>query len=132
MTMIETIFKDGDWLTAEEINRLQESPPETKSLLAHDWQRCGRVFGVSYEGKEYFARYQFDSLYQPLPVIKDILEAYGAYEDAWSVAAWFHFPNGWITEQKSDGAIPVSPKDALNRCEEVINAARSHKGSYVA
>jgi hypothetical protein len=131
MTTIKEIFEDGDWLTAEEINRLQQRGQKMRPLES-GWKQDGRVFSVPYDGEDYYARYQFDSLYQPLPVIKDILNAYGEYTDPWSVAAWFHFPNGWLTEEQSDGAVPVSPKDALDRCIEVINAARNRKGTYVA
>ena len=132
MATIQRVFEDCDWLTGEEINSLQKKPPKVKSLPASGWKRRGRVFSVSYNGKDYYARYQFDSLYQPLPIIKDILEAYGEYADAWIVAAWFHFPNGWIAKEGVDGAVPVSPKDALSRRADVINAARNHKGTYVA
>lgn len=132
MATIRKVFEAGDWLTAEELNRLQRNPPKVKSLPASDWKRRGRVFCVSYDGKDYYARYQFDSLYQPLPVIKDILDAYGEYADAWSLAAWFHFPNGWIAKEGTEGAVPVAPKDALNRGADVINAARQRKGTYVA
>lgn len=129
MEDVKRIFEEGEWLSAEEINHFQDTPLQTP---ASEWERYGRVFSVPYNGKDYYARYQFDSLYQPLPVIKDILEAYGAYEDVWSVAAWFHFPNSWITVEGSDGAIPISPKDALHRCREVINAACNRTGTYLA
>lgn len=131
MKIIKKIFEEGKWLTAEEIDHLQQDPSQAQSL-ATNWERHGCVFSVSYDGKNYYPLYQFNSLYQPLPVIKGILDAYGSYVDAWAVAAWFHFPNCWITGEDSGGAVPVSPKDALHRCKELINAARNHKGTYVA
>ena len=131
MATIKKVFENGDWLTAEEIDDLQECHPAVQSL-ARGWKRDGLVFSVCYLGRDYYARYQFDSLYRPLPVIKNILNVFGLYTDTWSLAAWFHFPNGWLIEETSDGTVPVSPKDSLHRCREVVNAARNRKGTYVA
>lgn len=132
MATVKKVFEEGDWLTAEDINKLQKNPPAKKSLPASDWKRRGRIFSVSYDGKEYYPRYQFDAMYQPLPVVSDILKAYGECADTWSIATWFHFPNGWIAREVGDEAVPVAPKDALDRSTDVIKAARNQKGTYVA
>lgn len=129
MDTIKKVFEEGNWFTTEEINNHQINPLEVTSPLS-EWEQCGRVYSVLYDDKKYYARYQFDSACQPLPIIKDILDAYGVYLDPWSIAAWFHFPNGWIIDEQSNGAVPVSPKNALDRRREVISAARNHKGTY--
>ncbi|MFK4448358.1 hypothetical protein ABH944_008416 [Caballeronia udeis] len=116
------------------INTLQLSPPVKKSHPANDWKRAGLVFSVAHDGEEYFPGYQFDAMYQPKPVISDILKALGPMTDSWEIAAWFHFPNGWISESQPsrDVAAPVAPKDALDRTDEVVAAARKMQGTYVA
>ncbi|SOE92673.1 hypothetical protein SAMN05414139_05427 [Burkholderia sp. D7] len=125
---------DGEWLTAELINTLQPSPPVNKSHPANDWKRGGLVFSVAHDGEEYFPGYQFDAMYRPKPVISDILKALRPMTDPWKIAAWFHFPNGWISESRSsrDVATPVAPKDALGRTDDVVAAARKMQGTYVA
>jgi len=85
-----------------------------------------------HNGKDYYPRYQFDAMHQPLPVVSDILKAYGECADSWSIATWFHFPNGWIAREVGDEAVPVAQKDALDRSTDVIKAARNQKGTYVA
>lgn len=132
MSTVKKVLEEGDWLTAEDINKLQKKPPVKKSLPARDWKRSGRIFSVSYGGRAYYPRYQFDVMYQPLPCISDILKAYGACADTWSLATWFHFPNGWIVEQVGNEVVPVAPKDALDRVSDVIEAACNRKGTYVA
>jgi len=132
MATVKEVFKEGDWLTAEDINKLQKNPPAKKSLPASDWKRRGRIFSVSYDGKTYYPRYQFDAMYQPLQVISEILKAYGECVDTWSIATWFHFPNGWIVKEMGNLAMPVAPKDALERSSDVIKAARNQKNTYVA
>ena len=132
MATVKKVFAENDWLTAEDINKLQIRPPAKKSLPASDWKRRGRIFSVSFNGKDYYARYQFDAMFQPLPVVKSILETYGECSDAWALATWFHFPNAWITKNVGSVAVPVAPKDALDRRDDVIKAVRNQKGTYVA
>lgn len=135
MKTLQQVFAEGDWLTAEQINALQAEPPANKSHPASDWKRRARIFSVNYGGKEYFARYQLDALYQPLPIIKDLLKAFGEVADPWVLAAWFHFPNAWIARPGGAGRVrrtPMAPKDALDQREAVLNAAAQRQASYVA
>ena len=129
---IRTMFREEEWLTNEMLNQLQPEPPSNRSLPASDWKRRGRIFSVNFGGKEYFPRYEFDAVYQPLPVIRDILKAFGPVADSWKLAAWFHFPNGWIVEPGPEGPTPVAPKDALGRLDDLLNALKKRQGSYVA
>jgi len=129
MRTLQQVFATSEWLTSDQLNALQDDPPKNKAQPASDWKRRGRVFSVSRAGREYFARYQFDAMYEPLPVIRDVLKAFGGVADPWVLAAWFHYPNGWISGP--DGA-PVAPKDALDRREDLIHAAQRRHDSYVA
>jgi len=129
MGTLREIFTEGDWLTAEQLNALQAEPPGNRSQPASDWKRRGRIFGVSRGGREYFARYQFDAMYEPLPVIRDTLRAFGEVADPWVLAAWFHYPNAWITGP--DGK-PVAPRHALDRRHDLIRAAQRRHDSYIA
>ncbi|CAN7722522.1 hypothetical protein LJR290_007084 [Variovorax sp. LjRoot290] len=129
MRTLRQVFAEGDWLTAEQLNVLQAAAPKSKSQPASDWKRRGRIYGVSHGGREYFARYQFDAMYEPLPVIREILKAFGEVADPWVLAAWFHYPNAWIVG--ADGT-PVAPKEALDRHDAVLHAAQRRRTSYVA
>jgi hypothetical protein len=65
-------------------------------------------------------------------VIKDILGALGEVRDSWKIAAWFHFPNGWITGTGANESQPVAPMEALDRPDAVVEAARRSRDTYVA
>lgn len=117
----ETILKllaEGEWISAA-------AAPEATA-----WQERGWIFGVQATGQLYFARYQFDEHALPRPVIRAILAELRPATDPWTIAAWFHFPNGWIVED--GGACPVAPKDALDDPAVVLEAARRFRGTYVA
>ena len=109
-------------------------PKGSEGPSASDWKRDGRIFSVDYQGREYFPGYQFDDAHQPLPIIEDILKALGPETDPLVVAAWFHYPNGWITRRSADGKteVPVAPKDALEMPDLVVEAAANRRGPDVA
>jgi hypothetical protein len=129
---MRTVLGRGDWLTAEQINALQAVPPTNGAQPASDWKRQGRIFSVSIGGEEYFAGYQFDTICQPLPVIEEVLDALGPVADSWKIAAWFHFQNGWISGTGEHDGEPVSPMDALDRREAIVNAAKHTPMTYIA
>lgn len=129
---LREIFKEEEWLSADMLNRLQPEPPSNRSLPASDWKRRGRIFSVTFGGKEYFPRYEFDAAYQPLPLMKEILAAFGTVADTWKIAAWFHYPNGRIVESGPEGGKAIAPKDALDRRDDLVKALEKRTGSYVA
>ena len=129
---ITEILRNENWLTAAMLNRLQPNLPPNPSLPAHDWKECGKIFGVTCGVREYFPRYQFDSSYQPISIISEVLEKFGTRTDPWKIAAWFHYPNGWIVGPGPEAARSVAPKDALDRPKDVLNALNKHMESYCA
>ncbi len=129
---IRKMFQEGEWLSAAEINAAQENPPAQKSLPASDWKRRGRVFSVNHDGIEYYPRYAFDAAYRPLPIISEVLKEFAKESDTWKIAAWFHFPNGYLSADAPDGRRIIAPKDALDQRDKLMDAARSRKGTYVA
>lgn len=130
---IRQIVDNTVWMSAEQIHDAQRvSKPASQSLPASDWARRKRIFSVNIEGRELFPKYQFDDAMQPHPVIAEILAEFGEGADSWEIAAWFHFPNGWIVNATSQGQIPLAPRDALDRRDDLLNAVRKRAGTYVA
>jgi hypothetical protein len=132
MQTIHEIFNKDEWLTTESLNELQPERPKNRSLPASDWKRRGRIFSVTFGGKEYYPRYEFDAAYQPLPLMKELLAAFGTVADTWKIAAWFHYPNGRIVESGPEGVKAIAPKEALDRRDDLLKALKMRTGSYVA
>lgn len=124
---VKEILNDGNWLTAQTVNARQRDPA---SDYVTEWKRSRRIFSVALGGEDYFPRYQFDAFYFPLPIISKVLEAFGPNADTWKIAAWFHYPNGWIVVSGPDGVRTVAPKDVLDRPDEILNALERRTGSY--
>lgn len=103
------------------------------SEIRADWQRRGQIFGIAGpEEKDLYPAYQSNADRQPLPVIGSVLEVFGPDVDLWILAAWFHFPNGWLVRGDDAERRPVAPKDLLDDAAAVIEAAKMHGKSYVA
>ena len=129
--VIKTIFVEEDWISAEDISLQQAGERSCNPADLSKWHRQRRIFSVYYHGKEYFAKYQFDAQGRPLPAIRAIIDAFGECSDTWVLAAWFHFPNGWLPSQGSCTSL-VAPKHVLDRALEVVDAARKRHGTYIA
>jgi hypothetical protein len=104
-----------------------DSGPRVESEQFLQWVADGKIFGVERNGSQFYAMYQFDGDGLPLPVIKEILQLLRD-EDLWAIAAWFHFPNPWVTQD----SMPAVPNAILDRRDDVLRAARWRTGSYVA
>lgn len=130
---VARLFADTHWFTAQQIHDLQPRPPKNPSAPASDWKRRGRIYAVTWDGKEYFPAYQFSEALQPLPVIADVLAEFGEVADTWQIAAWFHFPNGWLAAG-TPGRAPRAraPRECLDERDALLRATRHRLGSYQA
>lgn len=113
----DRVYRGSEWLTA--------SLTQTDKLRL--WEAEGKIFWVDHNGTRNYAKYQFNSAGTPLPVIAQIL-LHLQTNEPWAIAAWFEYPNSWISESNS----AASPKDMLDKEELVLRAATCHAGSYVA
>jgi hypothetical protein len=130
---IACLFAETQWFTAQQIHDLQPRPPKNPSAPASDWKRRGKIYAVSWDGKEYFPAYQFSEAVQPLPVIGEVLAQFGEVADTWQIAAWFHFPNGWLAAGDPGHAQRArAPRDCLDEREALLQAVRHRRGSYQA
>lgn len=130
--LMEQIFIGSEWISVEEIvkRELDSTLPTIREVEA--WKACHLLFSINFKGEEYYAKYQFDIHCQPLPVIEKILSTFGPEMTPSAIAAWFHFPNGWIADPESEVQEAIAPKDALARPDVVLNAALKYKGTYYA
>jgi hypothetical protein len=134
METIRKIFDETRWITFEALLASHPGPYLAEVDPVTDWKRRGLIFGITIDGIEHFPRYQFDATGCPLPVIREILEALWPVGEPWKIAAWFHFPKGWLVDINSNEEVarPMAPKDALQRPADVIKAARNWRGTYAA
>jgi hypothetical protein len=122
------IADETQWYSAEQICRQfgKQLAPTA------DWKRRGKIFGVTNDGREYFAAWQFGQDLKPLPVVAKVLAALGAIADPWKVAAWFHFPNPRLAKKIGSKLVNRAPKDCLDEGQQLIDAARQRQASIVA
>ena len=121
---IDEIVRETDFLDASEV----------AILPLNRWENKGRIFSVTYSKRELYPRYQFAAA-QPLPLIAEILKSFeGQYGEInrWEVAAWLHYPNGYITAETPEGRKTIAPRDALDRPEDIRHALKQRTGTYVA
>lgn len=111
------LLRECGALTSSQVAELAGSKARNRAALANRWRKEGRIFAVSHHGQTYFPAFQFGSDGRPLPVIAEVLRAFGDAGEGWPTALWFDGANGWL-----GGARPI---DLLTRDpDEVAKAAR--------
>jgi hypothetical protein len=125
---MKRIADETQWYSAEQLRR-QFGKPRSPTA---DWKRRGKIFGVSIDGREYFAAWQFGEDLKPLPIVTKVLAALGPVADPWKDAAWFHFPNSRLAKRVGRKLVNRAPKNCLDEGQQLIDAARQRLASFVA
>jgi hypothetical protein len=123
---IECIFSGTNWLSAEEVvanfsvgSSVDSQPPQctgvTRLLL---WKNEGKIFALQKDGTDWYARYQFDGSFHPLPVMKAIVMQFADAPPV-EIAAWMESPNNYL-----DGKRPRELAQKLP--DAVLQALRCH------
>jgi hypothetical protein len=119
-TAAESILRGAEWLTALQVGALAGRSASNPAALANRWKREGKLFSISWNGKDWYPRYAFDDVVQPRPVIADVIKILGADMDPWRIAAWFESANAWLDDHK--------PHELITETERIVAAARKKGG----
>ncbi|MRW88401.1 hypothetical protein GJ699_00185 [Duganella sp. FT80W] len=127
---IEKLLRGLTWYTHDELSRMLTTAEKDGAELLSGWLREKRIFCVDGQITLY-PQFQFDAQHSPYPVIKDVLACFSA-KDAWAIAAWFFFPNGWIGQIKDGKEFAIAPWAVMDRAEDLLRAARNEHGTHFA
>jgi hypothetical protein len=116
----EVILQGTEWLPAIQVGRLAERSGSNPAALANRWKKEGKLFSISWKGKDWYPRYAFDDVIQPRPVIAEVIRTFGGDMDPWRIAAWFESSNARLAGLK--------PRELMNEPERIAAAARRKGG----
>jgi hypothetical protein len=106
-------------LTSAQVHERAGFPGANPSATGHRWRKHGKVFSVSYGGRELYPAFQLGSDGRPLPIVGELLEILARDQDRtdWDNALWFAGESGWL-----DGKTPIdllqSEPDLVMRAAE--------------
>ena len=116
---ISAIFSGAEWLTADQVGRLRDPDARNPHGTANRWRTEGKVFALTKGGVLYYPRYVFDEVFDPRPVVAQVLAVLAGYSP-YRLAAWFESTNSYL------GAA-ARPRDVLGTLPEaVLSAAHDH------
>ncbi|MCP3963187.1 MAG: hypothetical protein GY719_35555 [bacterium] len=119
----EALLRDFGALTSAEVADLAGSKAANRAALANRWRKEGRIFAVTHRGQTLFVSFQLDADGRPLPVIAQVLEAFGG-DEGWQTALWFLAGNGWLGDSRPIDLLISEP-------ERVAEAARREAAAFV-
>ena len=110
------LLKEFGALTSKQVAEHAGSTAENKAAMAASWKQQGRIFSVTYRGKQLFPGFQFGPEGRPHPVIADVLRILGG-EHEWQLALWFASRSGLLGGRRPVDLIESEP-------EAVVQAAQ--------
>lgn len=128
---IEKLLHGLSWYSHQELIRVQATQGRNGSDQISKWLSERQIFCVKHDVVLY-PQFQFDDAYSPRSVIQEVLACFGSKE-AWAIAAWFYFPNGWIEKLMNGKVVAAAPLEILSDRETLLDAARKEQyGTHFA
>lgn len=118
----EAVLHGSEWLSALQVGELAGRSASNPAALANRWKREGKLFSISWNGKDWYPRYAFDAVLQPRPIIAEIIKIFGSEADPWRIAAWFESSNAWLDDQKPHQSI--TNMSDITATQRILNAAQ--------
>jgi hypothetical protein len=105
-------------LSSTDVALLAGSKAENPSALASRWRKEGRIFTVQVDSSARYPGFQLGQRGRPLPVIAEVLKAFGGRLSGWELALWFTGAHDWLGGMR--------PVDVLETdADQVVAAARN-------
>jgi len=117
---LERVYMNAEWLTAEQIGRLGGHGEANPAAAAHRWKTKHQIFALTRKGRDYFAAYQFDDNYRPLPVVARVIDRLEGFSST-RLATWFDSPNSFLGGKRPRELLVSKPDLA------VASAAHTHE-----
>ena len=118
------LLREFGALSSLEVADLAGSRARNRAALANRWRQEGRIFAFTHRGQRYFAGYQFGPDGRPLPVIAEVIGAFGRERGGWQTALWFTSSNGWLGGERPVDRLADAP-------QRVADAARREAAGLV-
>jgi len=111
--------RDVRTLPAADVLKLSKSAGRPASSGPDQWKAERRVFSVRVKGVDHYPLFQFTADGQPLPAIRDILQAFAGLTD-WQIALWFLAPNAWLGNQAPMNVLQHDPEAVLRAARHAV------------
>ena len=120
---LEAVLENSEWLTAEEIGERRKADPSNVVAHVNQWREDGKVFAISYQGKDRFPRYALDDTFRPIPALESVLKLFGSI-DPWRIAVWFESTNAWLNNRRPRQLLSEEPERVQRAAERYRNSGR--------
>ncbi|MNQ94589.1 hypothetical protein D3C85_1101110 [compost metagenome] len=116
VALTELVMQSSTWLRASEVSARAGLSNKNTSSTPNKWKKGNTIFAINHQGQDLYPSYALGVDGKPLPVMKDILQAFSGKKAPLLIGLWFCSVNSWLGG--------VAPKDAIEtRPQDVLNAA---------
>ncbi|PTT78422.1 hypothetical protein DBR42_23520 [Pelomonas sp. HMWF004] len=111
----ELVMGGTRWLTAADM------PSHTIPLLA-GWLEQGKIFALEQEGVQLFPGYAINSIGEPVPVLKGVLNVL-AGRSPFQIAAWFESPSAYLNAQRPREVLELDGAAVVTAARRLVEGA---------
>lgn len=116
VALTELVMQSSTWLRASEVSARAGLSNKNPSSTPNKWKKGNTIFAINHQGQDRYPSYALGVDGKPLPVMKDILQAFSGKKAPLLIGLWFCSVNSWLGG--------VAPKDVIEtRPQDVLNAA---------
>ncbi len=112
----QAVLEGAEWLTAEQIGERGGFSSSNLAAPANRWKQEGKVFAITHDGPDRFARYALDESFRPVPTLATVLHHLGPVSP-WRVAIWFESANSWLDGARPRERLASDPQAVLHAAE---------------
>lgn len=109
---VENVLQKTHWYTARALSEKLGSNTKNPSMTPYRWKKQQRIFAIHKGGSDYYPDYEFDTLYQPLPIIKEIITLLDNRSPL-ELALWFGTPNATLNWALPQDSVTTEPDKVL-------------------
>jgi hypothetical protein len=102
------ILTGGEWLTAAEVGELANLGTGNPVATVNRWKKERKIFAVTRDGRDYFARYALGPDFRPLPAVAAVLKVL-PWQGGDRLAAWFESTSSFFGGKRPREVLASDP-----------------------
>jgi hypothetical protein len=118
----EWVMTGARWLSAMELcSELPKTKDEIDAVLPQ-WLETGQIFALERNGIKLYPLYAFDSLGEPVPILKQVLEVLQGYS-SFQIASWFESPSSYLRGKRPREVLEVDAASVMIAAKRRVEGA---------
>lgn len=115
------ILSGGEWLTAAEVGELANLGAGNPVATVNRWKKDRKIFAITRDGRDYFARYALGTDFRPLPAVVAVLKIL-PWQSGERLAAWFESTSSFLGGKRPREVLASDPMWVARAAQDAVES----------